>query len=184
VAPHPFSLHCPGLKELIADLDLDGIEVLNAGHIDSYSNSTAQRWGASDRWALLGGSDSHTISTLADAYTSFDGQGAEDLRQAIITKKTSAHGSPWRMERVIGWSVGVVLTADVLMLKSIFGLIREADMHDPIVSKISVMQNWKKVVALLGSLAYFTPPVPFLCGITGRRILKRMAETQQTGRKK
>jgi predicted metal-dependent phosphoesterase TrpH len=184
VAPHPFSLHCPALGERIADLDLDAIEVLNAGHLDSFSNTKAQEWGASGRWALMGGSDSHTISTLADAYTLFEGQGAEDLRRAILAKETIAKGGSWRMEKIINWSIGVVLTADVLMLKSIFGLIREADMHDPIVSKINVMQNWKKVVALLGSLAYLMPPVPFLCGITGRRILMRMAKIQQTGRKK
>jgi predicted metal-dependent phosphoesterase TrpH len=43
IAPHPFSLHCPCLGEQINTLDVDGIEVLNGGHIDNYANPAAER---------------------------------------------------------------------------------------------------------------------------------------------
>ena len=38
VAPHPFSVHVDGLQERILDLPLEGIEVMNGGHPDAYSN--------------------------------------------------------------------------------------------------------------------------------------------------
>lgn len=179
VAPHPFSLYCPALKERIYELDLDAIEVLNAGHIDSYTNKEAQIRGACGKWALLGGSDAHSINTLGDAYTLFEGEGSEELRHAILRKETQARGTSWSLGKAINWSLGVVIGADVLLLKSIFGLIKEAEMHDPLASKINVIKTWKKVLALIGSIAYLTPPVPFLCGIIVQKVLKRMAKTQE-----
>lgn len=183
VAPHPFSLHCPSLGERVDMLDLDGLEVLNAGHIDGYANSKAAEWGESGRWALLGGSDSHAINTMAYAHTVFEGETAEDLRRAILRKETQAKGSRIPLGMGISWSIGIVLASDVLMLRSIFGLIREADMHDPIVSKISVMETGKKVMALIGSIAYFIPPVPFLCGLIGRQLLQRLAREEISRRR-
>ena len=38
IAPHPFSVHVDGLQERILDLPLEGIEVMNGGHPDIYSN--------------------------------------------------------------------------------------------------------------------------------------------------
>jgi predicted metal-dependent phosphoesterase TrpH len=38
IAPHPFSVHVDGLQERILDLPLEGIEVMNGGHPDGYSN--------------------------------------------------------------------------------------------------------------------------------------------------
>jgi predicted metal-dependent phosphoesterase TrpH len=184
IAPHPFSLHCPALGSEIQELDIDGIEILNAGHIDGYANNKASEWSDKKRWADLGGSDSHTISTIGDAYTLFEGETAEDLRISILNKNTEVRGGAWRLEKAIHWSIGVVLTSDILLLKSMLGLIREADMHDPIVSKIRVMKTGKKIIALMGSILYLIPPIPFLCGITGRQFLKRRARIEQTTRKR
>ncbi len=180
VAPHPFSLHCPSLGEKIESLDLDAIEVLNAGHIDGYANSKALELGSDERWAKLGGSDSHAINTLAYAHTLFEGESAEDLRRSIKNRTTDAKGSRMPLEMWINWSIDVVLASDVLILKSIFGLVKEVDMHDPIVSKIDVMKTGKKVMALLGSVAYLLPPIPFLCGWTGKRLLKKLASNGQS----
>jgi hypothetical protein len=84
------------------------------------------------------------------------------------------------LENGISWSVGVVLASDVLILRSIFGMIREVDMHDPIMKKINVMGTGKKLVAFFGSLIYLTPPVPYLCGITGERFLRHLARIQES----
>jgi predicted metal-dependent phosphoesterase TrpH len=184
IAPHPFSLHCPALGSRINELDIDGIETLNAGHIDGYANNKASEWSDQGRWANLGGSDSHTLSTIGDAYTLFEGETAEDLRRSILRKNTEVRGGAWRLEKAIHWSIGVVLTSDVLLLKSMLGLIREADMQDPLVSKIKVMKTGKKVLALMGSILYLIPPIPFLCGITGRQFLKRRARIEQTEKKR
>jgi len=185
IAPHPFSLHCPALGEKIDELDIDGIEILNAGHIDSYANRTASEWSNIGRWADMGGSDSHVLSTIGDAYTLFEGETAEDLRKAILNRTTTVRGGAWRLEKAIHWSIGVVVTSDVLMLKSMLGLIREADMHDdPILHKISVLRTGKKFLVLFGSILYLIPPIPFLCGITGQQFLKRKARIAKIGRKK
>lgn len=179
VAPHPFSLHCPSIGEAIDRLDIDAIETINAGHIDGYANKKAQERRNPGRWATVGGSDSHSLNTIAYAYTLFEGETAEDLRKAILSKSTKASGNRMPLEKAIAWSVGVVLASDLLILKSIFGLIREVDTHDPIMSKISVMGTGKKVIAFLGSIVYLTPPVPYLCGITSQRFLKRLARIQE-----
>jgi predicted metal-dependent phosphoesterase TrpH len=179
VAPHPFSLHCPSLGDKIDTLDIDAIEIINAGHVDGYANRKAQSYENHGRWAIVGGSDSHSLNTIAYAYTLFDGENAEDLRKAILEKRTTANGNRMPLEKGIAWSVDVVLASDVLILRSIFGLIREVDMHDPIMKKINVMGTGKKLVAFFGSLIYLTPPVPYLCGITGERFLKRLARIQE-----
>jgi len=180
VAPHPFSLHCPSLGEKIDGLDIDAIETINAGHIDGYANRKAQSHENYGRWATVGGSDSHSPSTIAYAYTLFDGENAEDLRKAILGKRTAANGKRMPLEKGIAWSVCVVLVSDVLILRSIFGLIREVDLHDPIMRKINLMGTGKKLVAFFGSLIYLTPPVPYLCGITSERFLKRLARIQES----
>ena len=38
IAPHPFSVHVDGIQEKIFDLKLEGIETINGGHPDRYSN--------------------------------------------------------------------------------------------------------------------------------------------------
>jgi predicted metal-dependent phosphoesterase TrpH len=179
IAPHPFSLHCPSLADRINHLDIDAIETINAGHIDGYANRKAQSHENHGKWATVGGSDAHSLNTIAYAYTTFDGENSEDLRKAILEKRTGANGNRMPLEKGIAWSVGVVLASDVLILRSIFGLIREVDMHDPIMDKINLMGTGKKLVAILGSLIYLTPPVPYLCGITSERFLRRLAELQE-----
>ncbi|MDD1768326.1 MAG: PHP domain-containing protein [Methanomassiliicoccales archaeon] len=180
IAPHPFSLHCPSLGDRVDHLDIDGIETINAGHIDGYANRMAQSHENNGKWAVVGGSDSHSLNTIAYAHTLFDGTNAEDLRKAILERRTSAAGKRMPLEKGIAWSVGVVLASDVLILKSIFGLIREVDMHDPIATKINLMGTGKKLIAFFGSLIYLTPPVPYLCGITSERFLKRLAKLHES----
>jgi len=180
LAPHPFSLHCPSLGDRIDHLHIDAIETIYAGHIDGYANLKAQSRENGGKWAAVGGSDSHSLNTIAYAYTLFEGETAEDLKRAIVQKTTQASGKRMPLEKGIAWSVGVVLASDLLILKSIFGLIREVDMHDPIINRIKVMGTGKKLIALLGSIIYLTPPVPYLCGITGQRFLKRLAKLQES----
>ncbi|MEM2943126.1 MAG: PHP domain-containing protein [Methanomassiliicoccales archaeon] len=179
MAPHPFSLHCPSLGEKIAFLDIDAIETINAGHIDGYANSIAAQKSESGKWAIVGGSDSHSISTIAHAYTTFEGETAEDLRKAIFSKTTAACGARMPLQVAISWSIGVVLASDFMILKSILGMIKEVDLHDPVIKKISLMTTGKKLLALVGSLIYLTPPVPYLCAITGEKLLKRLARKHE-----
>ena len=43
VAPHPYSFYIACLQDRILDLDLEGIEVINGGHPDPWTNSTARK---------------------------------------------------------------------------------------------------------------------------------------------
>ena len=182
VAPHPFSLHCPCLKHKIEHLDIDGIEVLNGGHIDDYSNAEAERNALSGRWARLGGSDSHYIKTVGYAYTNFLGSTAEELRQSILRKNTSVGGVPIPMTDAIAWSMQVVYHSDILILRNLLGLDKE-DTDDPIVLKVRGMNAAQRMGALVGSLVYLTPPIPFLVGMTSKRLFRRWALHERTDSK-
>ncbi len=54
ISPHPFSKHVPALGLKVDLLNIDGLEVLNAGHVDGYANNKALQHASSGRWALLG----------------------------------------------------------------------------------------------------------------------------------
>jgi len=178
VAPHPFSLHCPCLKNKVHDLDIDGIEVLNGGHIDDFSNSAAVRAAESGKWAWMGGSDSHHLKTIGSAYTEFEGRTAQDLRRAIEAKTTSVGGRAMPMLDAIAWSVGVVVYSDLLILRTTLGL-EKGNQDDPIHVKVRNMTPQQKLGALFGSLIYLTPPIPFLCGWTSRRLFRKLAADER-----
>ncbi len=181
VAPHPFSLHCPCLGERINELDLDGIEVLNGGHIDDYSNARAQKEGESGRFARTGGSDSHYLPTVGMAYTTFEGGTAEELRRAILQKRTEPGGSVIPMDKAIAWSVSVVATSDLYILRSFLGMDKEPT-DDPIVSRVQNMKMGQKLGALTGSLVYLLPPVPFVLGIVSQKMFRVQADKQRSGK--
>jgi predicted metal-dependent phosphoesterase TrpH len=174
VSPHPFSKHVPALGLKVDLLNIDGLEVLNAGHVDGYANDKASQHAASGRWAQMGGSDSHSLNTIGCAYTEFEGSGAEEFRRQILAKKTRAGGKEMTLDQVVAWSMGVVFASDVLILRSMLGGILEKDALDPVLNKVLEIGTSKKIVALLGSLIYFTPPIPFLVGIVGERVVKRL----------
>jgi predicted metal-dependent phosphoesterase TrpH len=174
VSPHPFSKHVPALGLKVDMLSIDGLEVLNAGHVDGYSNNKAVQHASSGKWALMGGSDSHSLNTIGCAFTEFEGNGVEDFRRQILAKKTRPGGKEMTMYQVVAWCMGVVLTSDILIIRSMLGGILEVDALDPTVSKVQEIGTSKKILALLGSLIYFTPPIPFLVGIMGERVVKRL----------
>ncbi|MDD1743587.1 MAG: PHP domain-containing protein [Methanomassiliicoccales archaeon] len=174
VSPHPFSKHVPALGLKVDLLNLDGLEVLNAGHVDGYANNKALRHASSGKWALLGGSDSHSLNTIGCAFTEFEGNGGEDFRREILAKRTRPGGKEMTMDQVVAWSMGVVFASDVLILRSMLGGILEKDALDPVLNKVLEIGPSKKVAALVGSLIYFTPPIPFLVGIIGERVVKRL----------
>lgn len=180
IAPHPFSLHCPCLGEQINELDVDGIEVLNGGHIDNFANPRAEKAAQSGRFARMGGSDSHYLKTIGLAYTNFIGTTAEELRKAILTKGTSAGGRVMPLDKAIAWSVSVVLESDRLIVRSIFGLDREPT-DDPIHNLVHKMRPGQKLGALVGSFVYFLPPVPYLVGIASKKVLHRKEDEERTG---
>jgi predicted metal-dependent phosphoesterase TrpH len=171
VAPHPFSRHVPALGLRVDSLDLDALEVFNAGHVDGIANSKAAEYAQSGRWAQVGGSDSHSLQTIGCAYTVFPGTTSEDFRKAVIAKTTRAEGDRMPMNQVIAWSIGVVWAADRLILKSLVGGLNNIPEDDPVPNSVKRVGTSRKLLALFGSMVYFLPPVPFLVEIVGERVI-------------
>ena len=178
IAPHPFSFHVPALGDKVFELDLDGIETLNGGHIDKYSNKMAQevRNKYPNRWAELGSSDGHSTSTVGYSWTEFEGYGADGLRKAILDKTTKPMGKPVPIDKAVMWSMEVVLSAGWMIFKSLFRRLKD-DPTNPLVERIQKISPPKKMAAILGAAMYVMPPIPFLASIASNRWLNKKAST-------
>jgi len=176
IAPHPFSFHVPALREKVFDLDVDGIEVLNGGHVDKYSNRMASEVSKkyAGRWAEIGSSDAHSISTMGYAWTEFEGSGQDDLRNAIIEKRTISCGSPVPVDKAVFWSISVVFKASKMIFRSMLGLLKP-DPNDPLVTSVLKIPGQKKFAALIGAFIYLLPPIPYIASIATNTWLNRRA---------
>ena len=176
IAPHPFSFHVPALNNKALDLDLDGIEILNGGHVDKYSNRMASEVSKKHpgRWAETGSSDAHSVSTMGYAWTEFDGTGAEGLRQAILEKRTVPCGVPCPVDKWVAWSITVVFKAVKMILRSMFGLLKP-DPEDPLITSVLNISGHKKLPAVICASMYLFPPVPYLACIASNTWLNRRA---------
>jgi len=176
IAPHPFSFHVPALKEKIFDLDVDGIEVLNGGHVDKYSNRMASEVSKryAGRWAEIGSSDAHSVSTMGYSWTEFDGDSSDDLRKAILEKSTVSCGKPVPVDKAVFWSISVVFRASKMIFRSMFGRLKP-DPNDPLVTSVLKVPGQKKFAALIGAFIYLLPPVPYIACIASNTWLNRRA---------
>ncbi len=163
VAPHPFSFYVPCLRERIRSLDLDGIEVINGGHIDRYTNSRAQLEFVKNprRWAAFSGSDAHSCFTTGYNWTEFEGETAEDFRKAVIHKTTIPCGVPAPVITQVQWSIQVVYGAQKMLLSSLRRKL-EPDDDNPLIKKMNSISDVKKIAGLIGGMIYITPPIPFI----------------------
>ena len=185
IAPHPFSFHVPGLGDKVFELDLDGIETLNGGHIDPYSNAMASAVSKkfAGRWAEIGSSDGHSTSTFGYSWTEFEGYGAEGLRKAILDKTTVPGGRPVPLKTAVWWSMEVAVYPMRMILKSLFGRLKD-DPTNPLVENVKKMRTRSKIAAVTGATIYILPPIPYIAGIIGpirlnktaRRLLSEMDE--------
>jgi uncharacterized membrane protein (GlpM family) len=168
VAPHPFSAHCSALGRRVFDLHLDGIEVLNAAHRDRYSNDVAQKLCATSGKALTGGSDAHAPAMVANAYTTFEGSTAEDLRKALLTRSTSYAGRTSSMRDLIWMTAMTSVKLSNIIARSI----ANAENHEDAIyaQEIYSMRTITKYVTLLGSVAFLAPPIILLAAFTGERL--------------
>jgi predicted metal-dependent phosphoesterase TrpH len=113
VIPHPFSLLTRsvgrrGLQRLVTAGDSsrvpDGLEVENPTSAGWDAGKRARRLNE-ERWQLAttGGSDAHFLEALGSAYTLFPGRTGDDLRRAILERRTVAVGGRKPSLREIGW---------------------------------------------------------------------------------
>ena len=176
IAPHPFSMHAPGLQERILDLDIDGFETINGGHPDAYANMFARivmdRYPG--RWAETSGSDAHSVYTSGYNWTEFSGNSADDYRRAILNKSTVAVGKPAPVFGQVQWSVDVVLGGQRLMYKSLFGKLKNVP-HDHLIEKINSITDLKKATGIFAGMLYVVPPLSFVATILSTSYLKKSA---------
>ncbi len=177
VAPHPYSFYLNCLKDRIKDLDLDGIETLNGGHVDKFTNTKAQMVFKKNpgRWAALSGSDAHSTYTTGYNWTEFDGCGEEDFRHAIIKKKTIPCGRPAPVITQVQWSIKVVTDAQVMMAKALVGKL-EPMPDNPLVTKILSLPTVKKVAGIIGGSIYLIPPIPYIGAFAATRWLEKKSQ--------
>lgn len=181
IAPHPFSGHVPALGKLVDHLDIDGLEVLNGGHVDGYANEAAKKHAGNGHWAVLAGSDAHASAQIGCCYTTFEGETAEDFRKAILERRTAAEGEVSTLQMGVKWIVQVVLRTDLLILLSLFGPLKLEYPDDPLLNKINIMRGENKLLALISSSIFLIPPIPILTGVTGVRVMQRLNRTNSFG---
>ena len=174
IAPHPFSFHVPGLQERILELDIDGFEVINGGHPDSYSNKFARavmdRYPG--RWAETSGSDAHSIYTAGYNWTEFSGNTAEDFRKAILNKTTIACGEAAPVFGQVQWSVDVVIGGQKLLYQSLIGKLKNVP-NDHLIEKINSITDLKKATGIFAGCLYVVPPISFIATILSTSYLKK-----------
>lgn len=177
IAPHPFSVHVNGMQEKILDLPLEGIEVINGGHPDPYSNLMAQRVAERypGKWATVSGSDAHSLFTAGYNWTEFEGRTGDDLRRAILHKKTVPVGVPAPVLGQVQWSMEVVWGGQKLMYKALRGKLPEVK-NNSLVHKINSISDIKKATGIVAGFAYQFPPTIMLATLLSVSFLKIRAK--------
>lgn len=173
IAPHPFSPHCPCLGHKVQYLDLDGIEVFNAIHRDPYSNRLALRKSVTNGKASTGGSDAHSVEMVGNAYTTFYGSSADDLRTSILRKNTFFGGEVTSLAACIRWSTGAAMEIGRATYWSLRGNIVQEDV---IHARIHRIKKRNKIIGLLSAALYLVPPIPIISGAIGERIIRKKAK--------
>lgn len=172
IAPHPFSPHCPCLGLKVQHLDLDGIEVFNSIHRDPYSNRLALRESVTNGKASTGGSDAHSVEMVGNAYTTFPGSTADDLRRSVLRKETFFGGETTSLAACIRWSNGAAMEIGRAAYRSLRGRIVQDDVLH---TRIHEIKKRNKIIGLFGAALYLVPPVPIISGAIGDLIIRRKA---------
>lgn len=173
IAPHPFSPHCKCLGRKVQHLDLDGIEVFNAIHRDPYSNRLASRESITNGKARTGGSDAHSIEMVGNAYTTFSGSSADDLRASILRRNTYFGGETTSLAACVRWSKGAAMEIGKATYNSLRGQTRHEDVLH---ARIDRIKKRNKILGLVASALYLVPPIPLISGEIGERITRKKAK--------
>jgi predicted metal-dependent phosphoesterase TrpH len=175
VAPHPMSAHCKSLCMKMEDLHLDGVEVLNASHRDGFGNRAAAELSNGLDIAKIGGSDAHSPMMVGNAYTVFDGVTGEDLRKAITQRQTMSEGRQTTLREMVWMLTGHTAYVQRAIARSLLGLPMPGKHDvDPIIDD---MRTITKILSLVATTAFLTPPVPALAGFVGDRVYSSMAKS-------
>ncbi|MBI5001183.1 MAG: PHP domain-containing protein [Euryarchaeota archaeon] len=171
VAVHPYSFYCPSLGEKVKELPLDGMEVLNAAHFDGFVNRLALQH-IPKGVAPLGGSDAHSTRMVGNAYTTFEGNTADDFFKAVRSCRTAPAGRTTTIWETINW------TTD--MAKGILGRMLTRDRRpipgdprkDPLEQTDRVRPHNRAIITF-GAILYLLTPLPFIVGAMGSENIRR-----------
>lgn len=168
IAPHPFSAHCSALGDKALGLNLDGIEVFNAFHRDRYSNYLALGKCSGSGKALTGGSDAHAPMMVGDGYTTFDGRTAEELRKAIVNRRTGFGGEYTTIRNIVWMTTLLVLDLQSILARSLAG----ADDSEGTEYSESIrrMRKATKAISLGATFMFLLPPTAFVASVIGDRL--------------
>ncbi len=96
LVPYPLCAQGRTLRRLLADenplVHLDGLETFNPTALGRPMHGRAVAFAAEYGLAPLGSSDAHALEAIGRCWTTFRGRTAEDLRHAILERRTHAHG--------------------------------------------------------------------------------------------
>jgi predicted metal-dependent phosphoesterase TrpH len=97
LAPYPLCAQGFVLRRLLADPDPryhpDGLETFNPTMLGRPWHGRAVRFADEHGLAKLGNSDAHATDAVGIGWSTFPGRSADDLRQAIVERRTHHHGS-------------------------------------------------------------------------------------------
>ena len=91
--------------EVLLHMNLDAVEVFNAGAMTPGNNVLARRMMRGLNMPLVGNSDAHTLSAIGCGLTRFKGRSAADFRSAIAQHQTAAEGRRWQITDYLKLSV-------------------------------------------------------------------------------
>ena len=174
IAAHPFSAHCESLGMRIFDLKLDGVELFNSAQRDGYANATAQKFVENKlNIAQIGASDAHTPDMVGNAFTTFDGSSAEDLRKAILQKRTRWGGNVTPLKEFVWMTAITAAEMEFILARSLLG--RPLNGDSDVELAVSKIRAISKAVSLVGATAFMFPPFLYLTAVAGDRIHKSEA---------
>ena len=90
---------------VLLDMNLDAVEVFNAGAMTPGNNMLARRIMRGLNIPLVGNSDAHTLNAIGRGLTRFKGHSAADFRSAIAQHQTVAEGIRWQITDYLKLSV-------------------------------------------------------------------------------
>ncbi len=97
ILAHPYDVIRGGIRPSQVTERLDGIETINSkAHPYSLSKHLAEKAAKELSVPMFGGSDSHTLETIGDAYTCIESRSGSvvDILHAMNTGKVYARGGP------------------------------------------------------------------------------------------
>lgn len=90
---------------VLLTLNLDAVEVFNAGAMTPGNNILARRIIRGLDIPVVGNSDAHTLSAIGCGLTRFKGCSSADFRSALVQHQTAADGIRWQITDYLKLSV-------------------------------------------------------------------------------